>query len=76
MNNKQLLFIEAYGAITGVIGAILLAFNFEYSKWGFVAFTFSSIFLGYFAWKKEMKYLLSMQAIFLIINFIGIYRWF
>jgi nicotinamide riboside transporter PnuC len=64
------------GSITGVIGAILVAFNFEFSKFGYFFFLVSSITWAIQANKNKDKALLSINLAFTIINIIGIYRWF
>jgi hypothetical protein len=67
--------LELAGAITGVMGAILLAANVSYSGYGFVLFFISSMFLSTFAVIKKLRYLLIMQVVFMVINLVGIYRW-
>lgn len=66
-----------FGTLFGVIGAMLVAFNFEdISKYGFLLFLVSAITFGYFAYKQDDKPLLFIQVVFILANFIGIYRWF
>ncbi|MBT3348092.1 MAG: hypothetical protein HOE55_00915 [Thiotrichales bacterium] len=67
--------LELAGAITGVMGAILLAANVSYSGYGFVLFFISSMFLSTFAVIQKLRYLLIMQVVFMVINLVGIYRW-
>jgi nicotinamide riboside transporter PnuC len=68
--------LEQVGAVTGILGAILIAMNFEYSKWGFVLFLFSSGALALMGYRKKMYSFLVMQLFFQCINVIGIYNWF
>jgi nicotinamide riboside transporter PnuC len=68
--------LEQVGAVTGIFGAILIAANFEYSKWGFVAFVISSACLAVMGYRKGMYSFFGMQLFFQVINFVGIYRWF
>lgn len=63
------------GSITGIIGAILVALNFEFSKFGYIFFIISSITWAIQACKNKDKALLSLNVVFTIINTIGIYRW-
>jgi len=67
---------EMIGAICGVAGAVLVSLNIPQSKYGFVLFLVSSILLGVVSWQRKMRYLLTMQIVFLGINVIGIVRWF
>jgi nicotinamide riboside transporter PnuC len=64
------------GSFTGIIGAILVAMNFEFSKFGYIFFIISSITWGIQANKNKDKALLLINVAFTIINSIGIYRWF
>jgi nicotinamide riboside transporter PnuC len=64
------------GSFTGIIGAILVAMNFEFSKFGYIFFIISSITWGIQASKNKDKALLLINVAFTIINSIGIYRWF
>ena len=67
---------EMIGAVCGVAGAVLVSLNIPQSKYGFVLFLVSSILLGVVSWQRKMRYLLTMQIVFLGINVIGIVRWF
>jgi len=63
------------GAALGVIGAILLAFNFELSKYGYVFFLLSSVSLSVWAITDKQYHQLMMQLVFTVINTIGLYKW-
>ena len=55
---------------------LMLALNMEFSKYGFVSFLVSHIFFE-FAFIKEKNYpLLFNNTVFLVIDIVGIYRWF
>jgi nicotinamide riboside transporter PnuC len=68
--------LEQVGAVTGILGAILIAANFEYSKWGFVVFIISTTCLAWLGYRKKMYSFFGMQLFFQVINCVGIYRWF
>lgn len=69
------LFLEWAGAITGVIGAGLLATNSAISGFGFIAFLISNLFWIAFAINKRSFGLLSMQVLFTATSLLGVYRW-
>lgn len=69
------LYLEWAGAITGVIGAGLLATNTAYSGWGFASFLVSNLFWIAFSVKKRSYGLLSMQVLFTATSLLGVYRW-
>jgi hypothetical protein len=69
------LFLEWSGAITGVIGAGLLATNTSMSGFGFIAFLISNLFWIAFAITKRSYGLLSMQVLFTATSLLGVYRW-
>jgi nicotinamide riboside transporter PnuC len=64
------------GSITGIIGAIFVALNFDLSKFGYMFFLISSTTWAYQAHKNKDNALLVINIAFTIINIIGIYRWF
>jgi nicotinamide riboside transporter PnuC len=72
---NQYKMVEWIGSLTGIAGAILLALNFEWSKYGYVFFLLSSMALIYFSYQRELKGLLTQQLVFLGINLLGLYRW-
>lgn len=63
------------GTVTGIAGALILALNLPLSGWGWVLFAISAL-----AWTiagivlKELS-LVLLQAGFLVVDMIGIYRW-
>jgi len=67
--------IEAIGAILGVAGSLLIAVNLPYSKWGFVLYIVSNVFLIGWAVRKKAYGIFSMYVVYTIVNIIGIVRW-
>ena len=64
------------GTITGIIGALLIAFNFEYSKFGYLFFLVSSTTWGLQGYKNKDSALMVINIVFTGVNIIGIIRWF
>lgn len=65
---------EAVGAITGIIGALIMSF---YPESALVAWSFwlvSSIALLFFAFGEKLQYLLGLQVVFTVINLSGIFN--
>lgn len=67
--------INWIGSISGILGALLLAFNFTGSKYGYFLFLASAIFLTFSFTKQKNYAMMVQQSIFLIINSIGVYSW-
>ena len=67
--------LEWFGSMTGIAGAVLLAMNFDGSKYGFIFFLLSSFALIVFSYRRELTGLLTQQMVFFGINVLGIYRW-
>jgi hypothetical protein len=62
-------------ALTGIAGGILLALKIPWSGWGFALFALSSA-----AWIASglvmgVRSLVMVNAVLLLTNLIGIYRW-
>lgn len=70
------LVLEWCGAITGLVGAGLLATNSPISAWGFVSFLISNAFWVLFGIRERTYGLLLMQVGFTATSLLGIYRWF
>ncbi|MFJ3110058.1 hypothetical protein [Pseudomonas putida] len=68
-------FFEFAGTIAGIAGAVLMSLNTSYSPFGYVLFLFSSLFLAGHARMIRARWLLMLQACFLITNMNGIYHW-
>jgi len=68
------LFLEVFGSILGIVGAVLMALNpSEYASIAFPVWLLSSITLTVFAFLSELKYLMYLQLTFVVVNMIGIY---
>lgn len=60
-----------------VLGSSLIAFNTEYSKYGFIFFFASSVTSIYIMLRSNTpKSILTTQIFFLTMNVTGIIRWF
>ncbi len=65
------------GTITGIAGGILIAINSpEYSKFGFIFFLISAISWLIQGWKSQDLPLVLLNCVFIVIDIIGIYKWF
>lgn len=68
-------FLECAGTVSGIAGAVLLSLNVTYSPFGYVLFLFSSLLLAGHAGMIRARWLLTLQACFLLTNMNGIYHW-
>lgn len=71
----MLSFLEWFGALTGVIGATLVAMNVPASRWAFVVYLVSNGCWAGFALLSGAWGLLLMQVVFTATSVLGIYRW-
>lgn len=63
------------GAVTGVLGAFLLAIRSDYSKWGWVSFLASNgCWLG-FALESATISLLIQTIAFTVTTMLGLWQW-
>lgn len=69
------MYLEWIAAITGVVGAILLALNCRFSAYGFIFFLASSVSWSISAYVSDQVPLLMNQLGFVAINLLGIRRW-
>lgn len=69
-------FVEWIACFTGLAGALLLALNNQFSRWGFVCFLASNIFWIAFSVANGTHGLLVSQLGFTVTSLIGIFRWF
>ena len=67
--------IKVLAALTGVVGATLLALNIGYNYQAYVIFETSSILWMIVGYRQEDKPLLYMNTIFTVINTIGLFRY-
>ena len=63
------------GTLAGIAGAVLVALNTEVSGYGFLLFLASSFLWCAAGVAQRDDSLILLQATFVIINIIGIYRW-
>ena len=64
------------GTITGIAGGLLVALNFDYSKFGYIFFMISAISWVIQGVKNEDNSLVLLNTVFVCVNTLGIYRWF
>lgn len=67
--------LKWFGSITGIIGAIMLALNNEYSMYGYVFFILSSFSLTYSFYCDKIASMIINQGIYLLINILGAFQW-
>ena len=71
----NLQWIEWFGSITGIAGAIWLSLNIPSSKWAYPIFLMSSAGLMLWAYRPGYTGIFWQQFVFTMINLIGLYRW-
>ncbi len=64
------------GTITGIAGGIMVALNFEHSKFGYISFMISAISWIIQGAKNNDSALVLLNTVFICVNALGIYRWF
>lgn len=67
-------FLEAFGALTGLLGAFLLATHTTVSRYGWLAFLLANLALIGFAIGIERYWLLAQQVGFMATSILGLYR--
>ena len=76
ITSKKFIILKWIASIIGFIGAMTIALNIPESKYAFMIFAFSSS-LWIFAGSIMKEYsIVFLNCGFLIVDFIGIYRWF
>ena len=68
--------VEWAGAITGMIGSLLISTNTDISKFGFIFYLINNLAFIAFALLAKRRGILMMNLFFLGTAFIGIARWF
>jgi hypothetical protein len=63
------------GTLAGVLGALVLAINLPISGWGWLLFTVSSAFWTVAGLVLRDMSLVVLQATFLVVDLIGVWRW-
>lgn len=74
-NTAPLRIAKWIGTATGVTGAIIIAANIGLVVPGFVLFLISSVLWSAVSWAQREASLFVLQATFMVINLLGIYRW-
>lgn len=67
--------LEWIGAVSGATGALLLAANRSWSRWGFVAFLVSNVCWIAFGVSTAAPGLVAMQVVMTGTSLLGIHRW-
>jgi hypothetical protein len=62
--------------VAGILGSVLLAANFGLEVYGFISFIICSGILAAYAAKKEEYSLLVLQAFHIIIDIVGLIRFY
>jgi hypothetical protein len=75
-NSKQFTILKWIASIIGFVGAMTIALNIPESKYAFVIFAFSSALWIYAGYIMKEYSIIFLNVGFLIVDFIGIYRWF
>lgn len=75
-NNDKYTSLDWVGALSGIIGALIIASNIGINWIGYIIFLVSSLCYSYLGWKVNRKGLMVMNLFFIVINIIGLIRWF
>ena len=75
-NSKKFTALKWLASIIGFVGAMTIALNIPESKYAFIIFSFSSIVWIYVGHVMKEYSLVFLNFGFLIVDMIGIYRWF
>jgi nicotinamide riboside transporter PnuC len=73
LSNK---FLEYTGVFFSILGTLFIAFNFEYSGYGFVLYLIANTFLFFLALNLRLYGLLVLNIVFSIIDIFALFRWF
>ena len=68
-------FLGYLGAVTGPLGAILLALNIRISPIGYVFFLLSSVSMTVFGLAVDSGQVVLQNGLFTVINLVGLVRW-
>lgn len=68
-------FIELVSALTGMLGALLLATRSRYAGWAFVLWLVSNVGWIIFGAGNQHWFFIVQQVVFTATSLIGIYRW-
>jgi hypothetical protein len=67
--------LQYSGAVFGVIGGVLISWNTQYSKYGFIFATIASVLLMWWCFNEEQWGYFILNVVYFIIDIIGIYKW-
>lgn len=67
--------LDTLGAITGVLGAVVMAIESKYSKYAFPLWIVSSVAWIAYALSTDQLPLLNQQIVYFVINVIGLWSW-
>ena len=67
--------LEWIGALFGIAGAVMMAVNHRVSPWAYPVWIIASLAMLFFAWSGKHFGLAAQQAVFFLINMLGLYRW-
>lgn len=68
-------FIELVSALTGMLGALLLATRSKYAGWAFVAWLISNVGWIVFGAGNQHWFFILQQLVFTVTSLIGIWNW-
>lgn len=64
------------GFTFGLTGALLLAMKIQTSGWAYIIFSVADVCWIIIALRKKIPGLAAMHTVYLMINSVGLYRWF
>ncbi len=67
--------IEMAGSGFGIFGALLIASNTQFSKYGWIGFALSSVLLTGYTYAIQSWGLFALQVCFCLTNAMGLWRW-
>lgn len=68
------LVLEWSGAVTGLVGAAILASQTRHARWGWLAFLLANLLLISWALRMQAMGLLVQQVGFTVTSLLGLYR--
>jgi len=76
MSAKHISFLKWLSTVMFLLAASMIALRLNISQYGYIAFIIGHLALTYLFIKEHDRPMLVQNAAFLIIDFIGVYRWF
>ena len=72
----KVLYWKWLATFLGIIGAVMVSLNIpDITRYGFLPFLISSIIWIFVAFGMKENSLIALNATFIVINIVGIYRW-